>query len=752
MDELFSKIDKLKNLINLNKDNYQKLRKRHYRMPRPSAVKNINNILKEKQYYFNQHLIIENESSDSNSMIEAQINNDITLKLPTLTKISRTIFDKNTIMIIDNINNFPKEAIDKNGIGFLLVGIEEWVSEKNILYFLEHIPNFQKVKINTNYTYDNFLQNKIHINYINFFYLGKRFCAFVNIQSLEHIKILGEFFFHPLKQIHPTFNSKGDKIEFYYAYNLLTLTKSFWYAVIIRNLPLDCNDKSIFQFCKYRINDGIKYCLNPVCINENYCSLAVCSELKYAEILCDKLNNYILPNKKILKANLHPSTCKIRRNIENNNQNKFFSQNDYLYEENIENSENCFKNSKSCISLLSDKKIDNINNEKKIIGNKSEAKTKEETDKNNMFNNINDNNTKKKKKIKKSSLNILKSFKKALDLKFNKNIFNVNKNEAKNNSNLNESNNADNNNNQYFLLSNNTKLNNQTNDIINIENKNDSNLQENNKKNKEIIFENKSSKDEIEYYTYNFPDKSFFENLEKEEEKNDFYFQNSNINNKSLQISENSFNFNESKSNSHTRNYENILSKDYFIENKSLYSYQEEDYNLVNKFSKEKYYNNTFSDSFNYSNSYYKQNESFDYCDNENIYDMDKEYYFKIKEENKSYLNSSIENKKNEKEIESFNKEYNNLKRDIIRNVNDIKMKIDDKSINLNKIKKFMKKNKIIKKIIMEEIKNNSAYIKHMEKDDYLIMNRELSFKQLEKIINNIKIKIEKKYNKNIFI
>ena len=369
-----------------------------------------------------------------------------------------------------------------------------------------------------------------------------------------------------------------------------------------------------------------------------------------------------------------------------------------------------------------------------------------------MFNNINDNNTKKKKKIKKSSLNILKSFKKALDLKFNKNIFNVNKNEAKNNSNLNESNNADNNNNQYFLLSNNTKLNNQTNDIINIENKNDSNLQENNKKNKEIIFENKSSKDEIEYYTYNFPDKSFFENLEKEEEKNDFYFQNSNINNKSLQISENSFNFNESKSNSHTRNYENILSKDYFIENKSLYSYQEEDYNLVNKFSKEKYYNNTFSDSFNYSNSYYKQNESFDYCDNENIYDMDKEYYFKIKEENKSYLNSSIENKKNEKEIESFNKEYNNLKRDIIRNVNDIKMKIDDKSINLNKIKKFMKKNKIIKKIIMEEIKNNSAYIKHMEKDDYLIMNRELSFKQLEKIINNIKIKIEKKYNKNIFI
>ena len=99
-------------------------------------------------------------------MINAHINDDIILNIPTLSKASNILFDKNTIMIVHNINNFPKESINKNGIGLLLINLDSWVNENNIIYFLEQTPNFIKHKINTNYTYDNCIENNIKINYI----------------------------------------------------------------------------------------------------------------------------------------------------------------------------------------------------------------------------------------------------------------------------------------------------------------------------------------------------------------------------------------------------------------------------------------------------------------------------------------------------------------------------------------------------------------------------------------------------------
>jgi hypothetical protein len=124
MNELLTKINNLKKIIHIEEPKINKKRSRKFRLPRPSAIDLDKCFKKNSLYNLKQDLIFEKESSDSHSMIEAHINDENTMKIPTLSKISKTIFDENTIMIINDFNNFPKESINKNGIGLLLVGIE----------------------------------------------------------------------------------------------------------------------------------------------------------------------------------------------------------------------------------------------------------------------------------------------------------------------------------------------------------------------------------------------------------------------------------------------------------------------------------------------------------------------------------------------------------------------------------------------------------------------------------------------------
>ena len=105
------------------------------------------------------------------------------------------------------------------------------------------------------------------------------------------MEIIGNFFLAPIKKLHPSYNSKNEKIEVYLAYNILELTKNHWYGVILRNLPPNCNDKSIYNFTEQKVENGIKYCLNPILVDNLYCALVVCKELEYAEKLCFDLNN-----------------------------------------------------------------------------------------------------------------------------------------------------------------------------------------------------------------------------------------------------------------------------------------------------------------------------------------------------------------------------------------------------------------------------------------------------------------------------
>ena len=743
MDEIFKKINNYKNILNINNQPTKKPKGRHYRPTRPSLI-NIHNNIKQNISTNKQNFIIEDESSDSNSMIDIHLTNDITLNLPSLKKISEILFDANTIMLIDVIENYPPEAINKEGIGLLIVGLEEWVTEKNILYFLEQAPCFIKQKINGNYTYDNYMENKIKINYIKFFYIKEKFCAFVNMPFIEQIKILGKYFISPYKKIHPTKNSKGETIEFYYAYDLLTLTKSFWYGVILRNLPRDCTSKSIFEFCENTIRNRIKYCLNPIYINNVLCSLVVCQELEYAEILCYKLNNFELVNKKIIKANLHPYICKIRRNTE-----KYFS-----FGGEIDNSEISSKHSKSCMELFSEKNSsDNINNDNNLMNNNYvNNNNTNNNDKNNNNNNniINDNNNyvnnndnKKndnnnikennnqdnngknnntneiknkngKSKINKSSMEILKKLKNILDLKNKKNLKKIkNKDNENQNINLVESKEIDNDKNI---------LNNDNNSKIELNNRNIKIEQK-----EDNIYNNK---DDIEYYTYNFPDKLFFDNIKKECEY-DFFLHKKKVNNsfdeKTISLNEsNSFNYSHHKN----KNSNNIFNSNSYNSNyyKSNKQYNDEEIN------------------------YYKDRNCKSYRNEENSnYDFDRDYKERkreIKIYNSNYNNnykSSFDYYDNEskKSFQSDIYSYYDIEKD--------KLKNKLKNIDIYKFNKIIKHNIKKESELIYELKCNNTYVKNMKAIDYQMLERNLNINEIDRIINEEKYKMKQYLGKKIY-
>ena len=775
MNELLTKINNLKNIINIEEPKINKKRSSKYPLPRPSAIDLDKCFKKNSLINLKQDLIFEEESSDSHSMIEAYINDESTLKIPTLSKLSKVLFDENTIMIINDFNNFPKESIYKNGIGILLVGIESWISEKNILYFLEQVPDLKKIRINNNYTYDKFVENKIKINYIKKFSLREKYCAFINIQSLDQIKILGQFFLHPLKKNNPTLNSKGEQIDFYYAYDSLTLTKSFWYAVILRNLPRDCSFKTLYQFCDNIIRDGIKYCFNPININGIFCSLIICEDLIYAQILSNRLNNYILPNKKIIKANLHPSTCKIRKYYNND---KYSSSNRYLFNEDIENGEECLKKSKSCVDLLFPEKYEYFNNLKKRYQyqnniNNSE-KVKEEIKKENSKQESEENKnnekkegeksikkTKKKKtKDKDKSIDILKSLKLVLDIKNNKknlgqNIsnesiqkesFKVEKviNKSIENESLNINNVLEKSQNSCIEITEKLKDKDIINENIEKENNNETKPESNN---------------EIEYYSYNFPNKSFFEDLEKDPEI---------ISNVEHGFTNNS-NYYENKTNNKDYNYSEIEynsfnNKDYY-ENKSHYYSNCDNFNDTENFSLNKrFYNNQYSDLYykddlyrklNEDKNYYYNNYSGKYYDsinNENMYEdinsfkLRQNYSYINSDRNKSYYNSFYYKDNNNIREKEINTDYKEIKTNITRNMKEINIFCKKgKKLDINQFKNIMEENRYIEDQIIYDIEDQ--YIRNGKRIKILkFLNDEITFEEIDKKINRIKKNLDRKF------
>ena len=129
-------------------------------LSRPSIInitKNIKSIDMTNKFYLLE------ESSDN----EDGYNEDIKHTIPSLMKVSKNIFDPNTIMILTDIKYFPRESQP----GLIITGIEDWVTEKHIKYFLKGVPSFKdkyKPDKNNNYNKNNETID-LQINSIKFF-------------------------------------------------------------------------------------------------------------------------------------------------------------------------------------------------------------------------------------------------------------------------------------------------------------------------------------------------------------------------------------------------------------------------------------------------------------------------------------------------------------------------------------------------------------------------------------------------------
>ena len=485
MKDIFVHLDKIKNTLYENKDkspDFKKIQNKnsfitnHYfhnnynksmTITRPSMI-NLNNNIQKIDCSHNFFLI--EEGSDS----EDCYNEDTKQTIPSLVKVAENIFDPNKYMILTNINYFPKEAKP----GLIITGVEEWVTEKHIKYFLQDVPTFvdtyKRNYYNNNRNNNSNDDSYLDIRSIKIFVEQKNRYAYVQLRNFAQMETIGKFFLSPIKKLYPTLNSKKEKMEVYYAYNILELTKNHWYGVILRNLP-DCTDKSLYDFTEQRVENGIKYCLKPVLVDNLYCALVVCKELEYAEKLCFDLNNYKV-NNKFIKAHLHPNVCRIR-NEENCKNFETFSKYGYEYNHIADEDEKCIEHAKYFMEFFFS---DYIN---LIFNNKNKRKEEEKNIKNEKSNatNTNVNNSsesKTKKNIKDKDKE--KKSKKKNDLAQASFIFNLfNKSKSKEekkkiniDSNLNTINNTNNNNNEQ---NNNNNKNKEINNSISKDDKNNTN-------------------------------------------------------------------------------------------------------------------------------------------------------------------------------------------------------------------------------------------------------------------------------------
>ena len=524
-------------------------------LTRPTMIdinKNIKTIDISHKFY-----LIE-ESSDN----EDGYNEDTKHIMPSLLKVSNNIFDPNLIMVLTDIKYFPKEAEP----GLIISGLEDWVTEKHIKYFLKGVPSFQgKSKdesINNSSRFND--SNDIDIKSIKFFVEQNKRYTYIKLNNYNQMKIIGNFFLNPIKKLYPSYNSLKEKIEVYFAYDLLKLTKNHWYGVILRNLPEKCNDKSIYDFTDQKVKNGIKYCLNPICIDNVYCALVVCKELEFAEKLCHELNNTEIKNNYI-KAHLHPQICKIRNENFYNNY-ETIAENGYLFSEDAEQSEKCLSFAKPFMEFFYPDFLNSFNNNK----------SKKKENKNNNDENIKKNKEKEKNNKREKDLILANSI---LDLfKKSKSIEELNKTNNQNpktktlinNNNIEPS--KQNNENilemqssEKLLPMNNikssiihqsnenislefnqssSKLLSEVNEVNIINNKNNNNIINNEikeipKVNMEIEKQKKEennnnsiiySQDEINYYTYNMESQKFYDDLEIQKQRKTNSYRPRNIN------------------------------------------------------------------------------------------------------------------------------------------------------------------------------------------------------------------------------
>ena len=679
---LFSNNNTQKHNINANKysTNYYSNNNNYNEsisIARPSII-NLNNCIKKIDFSHKYYLI--EEGSDS----EDCYNEDTKESIPSLVKVAKNIADPNKIMVLTDIKYFPKEATP----GIIISGIEDWVLDKHIKYFLQEVPTVIELYKRNNY-YNNYNETYLDIRSIKFFIEQKNRYAYVQLNSFSQMEAIGNFFLAPIKKLYPSYNSKKEKMEVYFAYNIFEVTKNHWYGVILRNLPTNCNDKTLYNFTEQKVENGIKYCSKPVIIDHLCCALVVCKELEYAEKLCFDLNNKEISNK-LIKAHLHPQTCKIRKE-ENFENYECFSKNGYKYNINADESEKCIEHSKNFMEFFFPNYINaffNNKNKKKEEENKQRGNSDKNKISNKSNKSIKESNEKEKKSNRKKDLvlassiiNLIKN-NNSTNKKINENR-NINSKDENNNSNkliksvdksnLNTNNDREDKNNkdskELIIKPQKSTLSSNENDkkeeisqnmiqksLKNIPDKNkekkdsiDINNNYNNGENKkekgEIIEDSpipKYNEDDIKYYTYNMGDINYYEEKEKEKEEQRRLYSKNKRNNR-----DNNYNHNYNNYNNYNGNYHNYKTnyKKYDLKNNSPYHHYSSNSNYKNY------------KKYSYENSGREREREWD-RDRKNNRDSERfrERNLKDKEKDKEYSNDS-KNKLLERSRDKFNDE-----------------------------------------------------------------------------------------------
>jgi len=594
-------------------NNYQRL----LILSRPSIVnicKDIKSIDMSNKFY-----LIE-ESSDN----EDGFNEDTKHIVPSLRKVAKNIFDPNVIMVLNDLKYFPKESQP----GLIISGIEEWVTEKHLKYFLKRVPSFiDKCKLEKNLSNNNRKNetSELDIHSIKFFVEQNKRYAYVKLKNYNQMEIIGNYFLNPIKKLYPSYNSKKEKIEVYFAYDLLKLTKNHWYGVILRNLPPNCNDKSIYNFTEQKVKNGIKYCLNPIVIDNMFCALVVCKELEFAEKLCHDLNNTEI-NNKYIKANLHPQICKIRNEYLSKNYENF-SKEGYLFNINAEQSEKCLPFAKPFMEFFFPDYLNSFNSNNKSKKKEKEIKSNVDNNENSKKNKETEKNLREKDLILASSIFNL----------FNQKSKNFEESKINNNQNMNEK----------LLINNNSKQN----------NSNDKTNENQNKFINENDIKNTIQQGQKPQINQNFIKKedkiNENKNLIEENKEKDLKQTNNNINNEAKES--NNINYTQEEINYYSYNMEDQK----FYENLEI----QEQRKTSSQIRRNNYYKDDFK-SYNKSNYYNKGYKSQRYERKDNNSSPYRQYNTSYKKHNRDYYISSFDKEHNDNKNRERSKEKYNNKND----------------------------------------------------------------------------------------
>lgn len=476
---------------------------------------------------------------------------------PSINDVANKLRDLKTIMIIKNNTYFPKEA--KPCI--LIIGLEDWVDETYIKMFLDKTPILSN------------LESKLYYKQIYFFNYSygnnNTNCVWIKFDNdLSTITRITDFFCHPIRSICPTLNSKGEKMLIYLSFDLLDITLSKWYAVVLRNLPKNVDKKEIKEFV---INNNFnpKYCVEPMLIKSKVCTIVVMNELEEAENFCMKMNKYCLNNnsKFVLKVHLHPQTCKIRFQYSVSSPfYKMFNKNGYNFSEDILSGQEALKNSTNFEEIYISEYIGNKNFE---FFKKEEGEIKDEDSPDN------------------------------LDTQYSNKVNNINQNliKAENSTNLT--------NNCIMDAKKNNKGLNQLDLIAGALMK----LKGNNEQKKEKIKIEFSSSDKI-FYSYNMKERSFYDDIilsskqKKIQENTNSFFEK--LMRKQNEIDEKNKNTNKHDI-YHNDSYSRKYPKDYNRNSKKYKEYSHSYYNASYSYSHKKRYSRSRSRSNSYSSSKYSR-------------------------------------------------------------------------------------------------------------------------------------------------